>query len=122
MANRWNLGLGGTIGGFGVSDTHLTWPADLSVAYCFCMGDVPGAVSLGFRAQGLNFETGSEANHLKGTRSSAGRCWASACSSKKPRSLRIPARTHCMPAVEARGESQCDKARIARVVVPTITQ
>ena len=65
MADRWNLGLGGSIGGFGVSDTKLTWQADLSVAYRFRMGSVPGAVSLGFRVQGLNFETGSGANYFK---------------------------------------------------------
>jgi hypothetical protein len=65
LADRWNLGLGGSIGGFGVSDTQLTWQADLTVAYRFRMGDVPGALSLGFRVQGLNFETGSDANYLK---------------------------------------------------------
>jgi hypothetical protein len=65
LADRWNLGLGGSIGGFGVSDTQLTWQADLTVAYRFRMWEVPGALSLGFRVQGLNFETGSEANYLK---------------------------------------------------------
>jgi len=65
MADRWNLGLGGNIGGFGVSDTSLTWQADLTVAYRFLMGSVPGAVSLGFRVKGLNIETGSNANNLK---------------------------------------------------------
>ena len=65
MADRWNLGLGGNIGGFGVSDTNLTWQVDLTVAYRFLMGSVPGAVSLGFRVKGLNIETGSNANNLK---------------------------------------------------------
>ncbi|MFI5342477.1 MAG: hypothetical protein ACHQ7N_21915 [Candidatus Methylomirabilales bacterium] len=65
MADRWNLGLGGSIGGFGVSDTSLTWQALLTVAYRFRMASVPGAVSLAFRAQGLNFETGSNTKYLK---------------------------------------------------------
>jgi hypothetical protein len=65
VADRWNLGLGGSVGGFGVSDTHLTWQADLSVAYRFRMGDVPGAVTLAFRVQGMNFETGSGDHYFK---------------------------------------------------------
>ncbi len=65
IAPRWNLGLSGSLGGFGVSDTHLTWQANVTIAYRFRMGDVPGAVTLGFRAQGLNFETGSGADYLK---------------------------------------------------------
>ena len=65
FADRWNLGLSGSIGGFGVSDTRLTWQANLTVAYRFRMGDIPGAVILGFRGEGLNFETGSNATYLK---------------------------------------------------------
>jgi hypothetical protein len=65
LADRWNLGLGGSVGGFNVSDTHLTWQVDLSVAYRFLMGSVPGALTLAFRVQGLNFETGSDATYFK---------------------------------------------------------
>jgi hypothetical protein len=65
MADRWNLGLTGSIGGFGVSDTSLTWQTDLTVAYRFHMWSVPGALSLSFRVQGLNFDTGSGQDRLK---------------------------------------------------------
>ncbi len=41
LADRWTLGFGGRLGGFGVSDTSLTWQADLTVAYRFRMGSVP---------------------------------------------------------------------------------
>jgi hypothetical protein len=65
MADRWNLGFAGSIGGFGVSDTDLTWQTILRVAYRFHMGGVPGALSLGFRVEGINFDTGSDSGRLK---------------------------------------------------------
>ncbi len=65
LADRWNLALGGNVGGFGVSDTSLTWQANLTVFYRFLISTVPAAVSLGFRVEGLNFDTGSGENTFK---------------------------------------------------------
>jgi hypothetical protein len=65
MTERWNLGVGGQVGGFGVDNTSLTWGANLGVAYRFRMGEVPGAVTLGFRADGLYIEVNSGESYLK---------------------------------------------------------
>lgn len=65
LADRWNLALGGNVGGFGVSDTSLTWQANLTVFYRFLISKVPAAVSLGFRVEGLNFDTGSGQDQFK---------------------------------------------------------
>ncbi len=65
MADRWNLGVSGTVGGFGVSDTTLTWQANMAVYYRFLISRIPAAVSLGFRVEGLNFDTGSGQDQLK---------------------------------------------------------
>jgi hypothetical protein len=65
MTDRWNLGFIGSIGGFGVSDTKLTWQTNLTVAYRMHMWSVPGALTLGFRVEGLNFDSGSGNNRLK---------------------------------------------------------
>ncbi len=65
ITERWNLGVSGSLGGFGVSDVDLTWQANLTVGYHFRMWDVPSAVTLGFRGQGLQFETGTGDKYLK---------------------------------------------------------
>jgi hypothetical protein len=65
LADRWNLGVSGNVGGFGVSDTSLTWQANLAVFYRFLISKVPAAVSLGFRVEGLNFDTGSGQDRFK---------------------------------------------------------
>ena len=46
-------------------DIALTPQLAATVAYRFRLADVPGAVSLGFRAQGLNFDAGSDNHRLK---------------------------------------------------------
>ncbi len=65
LADRWNLGVSGNVGGFGVSDTSLTWLANLAVSYRFLISTLPAAVSLGFRVSGLNFDTGSGQEQFK---------------------------------------------------------
>ncbi len=65
LADRWNLGVSGNVGGFGVSDTSLTWQANLVVYYRFLISKLPAAVSLGFRVEGLNFDTGSGQDKFK---------------------------------------------------------
>ncbi|HWU40278.1 MAG TPA: hypothetical protein VN203_21740, partial [Candidatus Acidoferrum sp.] len=65
LADRWNLGVSGNVGGFGVSDTSLTWQANVTVSYRFLIVKLPAAVSLGFRAQGLNLDTETRDNRLQ---------------------------------------------------------
>jgi hypothetical protein len=65
LTENWHLGLGGNIGGFGVSDTSLAWEGDLAVAYRFRIAHLPSDVSLGFRALGVNLETGAGNAYLK---------------------------------------------------------
>ncbi len=65
LADHWNLGVNGNVGGFGVSDTSLTWQANLAVSYRFLISRLPAAVSLGFRAQGLNLDTETRGNRLQ---------------------------------------------------------
>ncbi len=65
MTEHWTLAGSGSLGGFTVSDMNLTWQANLTVAYHFRMWDVPGAVTLGFRGQGLQFEKGSGDKYFK---------------------------------------------------------
>ena len=65
MTERWTLGVDGSLGGFGVSDVSLVWQANLTVAYRFRAWDIPSAVTLGFRGQGLQVETGSGDQYFK---------------------------------------------------------
>ena len=65
ITERWNLGVNGSLAGFGVSDVDLIWQANLTIGYRFRIWDLPSAVTLGFRGQGLQVETGSGEQYFK---------------------------------------------------------